>query len=213
VPRILGADVCARSRRWWGWSRICFDLSQVDAAAFRTDARSIAVADAVRHAVELCDHDARAKSIGVHTDLTSAADARCSAKLARVLDSLVDNAVRYTPTGGSVTVTATTVNGALELSVQDSGVGLTGGQRDRVVRAVLEGRRFALDERLRPRTDARPAHHPRTRGRDPRSQRTGWGSLFRVVIPDDRSLRGSGVAGGRPQLVHQLLGVKGLASA
>ena len=49
-----------------------FDLSQVDAATFRADTRSIAVADAVRQAVELCDHDARAKSIRVDTDLASA---------------------------------------------------------------------------------------------------------------------------------------------
>ena len=39
-----------------------FDLSQVDAATFRTDDRTIAVADAVRNAVELSDHDAQAKS-------------------------------------------------------------------------------------------------------------------------------------------------------
>jgi signal transduction histidine kinase len=77
----------------------------------------------------------------VHTDLVSAADARCSAKLARVLDSLVDNAVRYTPTGGSVTVTATAVNGVLELNVQDSGMGLTGEQRERVFEPFWRGDR------------------------------------------------------------------------
>ncbi len=116
-----------------------FDLSQVDGAAFRTDTRSIAVADAVRHAVELSDHDARAKRIRVCTELAAADGARCSAKLARVLDSLVDNAVRYTPEGGSVTVTATAVGDALELTVQDSGGGLTGEQKRRAFEPFWRG--------------------------------------------------------------------------
>ncbi len=173
-----------------------FDLSQVDAAAFRSDARSIAVADAVRHAVELCDHDARAKSIGVHTDLTSAADARCSAKLARVLDSLVDNAVRYTQTGGSVTVTATTVDGALELSVQDSGMGLTGAQRDRVFEPFWrgDGSRSTRGSGLGLTLAQRITHA--LGGEIHALSGPGGGSVFRVVIPDDRSLQGSGVAGG-----------------
>jgi signal transduction histidine kinase len=166
-----------------------FDLSQVDAAAFRTDARSMPVADAVRHAAELCDHDARAKSIGVHTDLTSAADARCSAKLARVLDSLVDNAVRYTPTGGSVTVTATTVHGALELSVQDSGPGLTAEQRERAFEPFWRGdgsrstRGSGLGLTLAQRiTQALGGEIQALSG-------PGGGSVFRVIIPHDRSFQ------------------------
>ena len=105
-----------------------FDLSQVDAAAFRNDERFISVAEAVAHAVELCDHDARVKSITVSTNLASADGARCSAKLARVVDSLVDDAVRYTE-GGCVTITAACAAGALDFGVEDSGEGLDPDQR------------------------------------------------------------------------------------
>ena len=105
-----------------------FELSQVDGAALRADVRSISVADAVEHALELCRHDAAARGIRVDAELGAADAVRCSAKLARVVHSLVDNAVRYTPPGGSVSVTARAVDGALELTVRDSGVGLAPDQ-------------------------------------------------------------------------------------
>jgi signal transduction histidine kinase len=106
-----------------------FELSQVDASAFRNDVRSIPLVDAVDQAVELCIHDARERAIRIITDVSSVAGVRCSAKLARVIDSLVDNAVRYTPEGGLVTVRAAETDTGLEVTVEDSGGGLSAQQQ------------------------------------------------------------------------------------
>jgi len=42
----------------------------------------------------------------------------------QVLFNLLDNAVRFTPTGGAVTVSAHRHNGAVEVKVTDTGVGI-----------------------------------------------------------------------------------------
>ena len=42
----------------------------------------------------------------------------------QVLFNLVDNAVRFTPAGGEVTVSAHRSNGSIEVSVSDTGVGI-----------------------------------------------------------------------------------------
>jgi two-component system sensor histidine kinase TctE len=52
--------------------------------------------------------------------------------LPELVDNLIDNALRYTPAGGSVTVT-TSCNGALPyLSVEDTGPGIPASERSRV---------------------------------------------------------------------------------
>ncbi len=50
-------------------------------------------------------------------------------RLAQVLDNLISNAVKYTPDGGRVDVRAELDAGEVSLSVSDTGIGLTAGER------------------------------------------------------------------------------------
>ena len=142
-----------------------------------------------RHAVELCDHDARVKSItrahrpgiGRRRPLLRQAGsgARLAGRQRRPLH----------PEGGCVTVTAARPtarsSSAWRTPARDSPGAATTG-----VRAVLAGRRLALDRRLRARTDARAADHPRTRRRDPCSQRAGRWLALSCRDPRPPSRRG-----------------------
>jgi PAS domain S-box-containing protein len=53
-------------------------------------------------------------------------------KLRQVLDQLVSNAVKYSPDGGTVTVSARRTAEAIELAVSDEGVGVPPAERDRI---------------------------------------------------------------------------------
>lgn len=53
-------------------------------------------------------------------------------KLRQVLDQLVSNAVKYSPEGGTVTVSARRVEEAVELAVADEGVGIPQSERERI---------------------------------------------------------------------------------
>jgi PAS domain S-box-containing protein len=62
-------------------------------------------------------------------------DCRASAdpeKLRQVLDQLVSNAVKYSPGGGTVTVSAARGPEAVEVAVADEGVGIAPSERDRI---------------------------------------------------------------------------------
>jgi PAS domain S-box-containing protein len=53
-------------------------------------------------------------------------------KLRQVLDHLISNAVKYSPTGGTVTVSARCIDDAVQLAVVDEGVGIPQSERERI---------------------------------------------------------------------------------
>ena len=52
--------------------------------------------------------------------------------LAQALANLIDNAIKYTPTGGAVRVGAITAGGHAELSIADNGPGVPEAERARI---------------------------------------------------------------------------------
>jgi signal transduction histidine kinase len=55
-------------------------------------------------------------------------------KLGQVLAHLLDNAVRYSPAGGTVTVAARRRDDAVEVSVEDEGIGISHADQERIFR-------------------------------------------------------------------------------
>ena len=70
-------------------------------------------------------------------------------KLGQVLAHLLDNAVRYSPAGGTVTVAARRREDAVEVSVEDEGVGIPHAEQERIFRKFYRG------DRPRPERSAR----------------------------------------------------------
>jgi signal transduction histidine kinase len=60
-------------------------------------------------------------------------------KLGQVLAHLLDNAVRYSPAGGTVTVAARRREDAVEVSVEDEGVGIPHAEQERIFRKFYRG--------------------------------------------------------------------------
>ena len=54
------------------------------------------------------------------------------ARLRQVLGNLIDNAVKYSPEGGEVRVTAAALNGSVRISVRDDGPGIPRDQQERI---------------------------------------------------------------------------------
>ncbi len=65
------------------------------------------------------------------------------ARLRQVLGNLIENAVKYSPEGGEVRVSAVAANGAVRIAVRDGGPGIPGDQQARIFekfgRADVEG--------------------------------------------------------------------------
>jgi signal transduction histidine kinase len=68
--------------------------------------------------------------------LTAQADPE---KLRQVLEQLVSNAVKYSPGGGVVSVTAKRRDDSVELAVTDQGVGIPAAERERIFAKFYKG--------------------------------------------------------------------------
>ena len=116
-------------------------VAQVDTGAISIQLAEIDVAEVVNQAVRAAggENGALAHRLVVSLDegpLAAEADAD---KLSQVLAHLLDNAIRYSPAGGTVTVAARRRDDAVEVSVEDEGVGIPAAEHGRIFRKFYRG--------------------------------------------------------------------------
>jgi signal transduction histidine kinase len=101
-----------------------FELTQLDAGAILVESERARIDDVVHAAIAAVEHEAQAKGLTLVAELDGAGDTPCSPRLVRVLQNLLGNAIRHTPSQGSVRLEATRSSDAIELAVQDTGEGI-----------------------------------------------------------------------------------------
>lgn len=115
--------------------RIANDLNDVSGAEegrFELDSHPVPVAELVDHAVATFRPRFAAKGVELAAGADRGVVIADAQRVGQVLGNLLDNALRHTPSGGRVHVSAETVSGEARISVTDSGDGLTPDHRDRV---------------------------------------------------------------------------------
>ncbi len=117
------------------------DLSRLDSGSVELHTEPVDLAELTRSVAgefhpRLAEH---------HTELVldvpnEGPSASCDReRVAQIMRILLDNALRHTPDGTDVTVSATRYNGATELTVADSGPGLPAGARAKVFERFYTG--------------------------------------------------------------------------
>jgi signal transduction histidine kinase len=103
-----------------------FELARIDAGALTLELREISLAGVVESCVRGLEAEAQRRNIRLETHLDAAPPARCAPeKVERVLLNLLANALRHTPSDGSVAVRIEETPGEVRISVDDSGAGIT----------------------------------------------------------------------------------------
>ena len=102
------------------------DLSKVEAGRMELDLTTFSVPMAIDNALTLIKERASRHGIALECTVDPAlgdidADER---KFKQILLNLLSNAVKFTPEGGRISVAARPINGAVEVSVSDTGIGI-----------------------------------------------------------------------------------------
>ena len=110
-----------------------FELSRIETRSLELDVADVPVSELAEACVRSLQPQADA--LGVHLIVGCDGDgrARCAPdKIERVLMNLLTNALRHTPSDGSVAVHVRRLNGSVTVSVEDTGAGLPEGDLDHV---------------------------------------------------------------------------------
>jgi two-component system sensor histidine kinase BaeS len=118
-------------------ARLVDDLQAVSRAEERQlqlDVRASEPAGLLDRAARAAEPAAQAKDITIVVDVAQRLPLIIvdEDRFAEVLGNLVDNALRHTPSGGTVTLTAQTAHAEVELAVTDSGSGIAPEHLDRI---------------------------------------------------------------------------------
>ena len=99
-------------------------LSHLESNGMELHMAKIAVTDLVRLALERVEKSAAAKRISINTVSTNGAVAGDEASLIQVLVILLDNAIKYSPVGSTVTITSQAKGNDTVVTVSDHGAGI-----------------------------------------------------------------------------------------
>jgi signal transduction histidine kinase len=122
-----------------------FELSQIESGALRLEAMRVDLSLLISETVSA--YQVRAGESGVRLELDTPGNGRADSayveadpeRLQRVLRNILDNALRHTPPGGTIQVSAAAAPDEAQLSVNDSGPGVGSDELERIFDRFYRG--------------------------------------------------------------------------
>lgn len=109
------------------------EITETESGAARLRLEDVDVAELVRDACDLFQTVAEDRRIVLSGELPAECTLRADRqRLQRVIANLVDNALKYTPPGGRVTITLREDAGRVRLAFEDTGVGMPPAETTRI---------------------------------------------------------------------------------
>ncbi len=139
--RDMAVTVIEESDQLVGQINTILELAEIDAGIRVLAMQKIDLAEIVQKAVELYLPAAEERKIlfSVQMDAQPHTLAGNRNSLQRLLANLLDNAIKFTPTGGKVSIRLTTENRRLILSVADTGPGIAEEDKEHIFNRFYRG--------------------------------------------------------------------------
>jgi signal transduction histidine kinase len=121
------------------------DLSRIEAGAYKVNCSEVDLAEVVHNCIMIERHAAEAHGQRLEAELPAQLPPAFSDRgaLRRVLCSLIENAIKYTPEGGRIIVSAYPADDVLAVSVADTGCGINAEDIPHVFEKFYRGRPIA----------------------------------------------------------------------
>jgi signal transduction histidine kinase len=116
------------------------DITEAESGVMRLTRESTSIADLLANVIELYQVVAEEKQITVSTQVDAGCVAPVDAvRMRQVFANLMDNALKYTAEGGSVSVRCRAADAAIVVEVTDTGMGISAEEQPRIWARLYRG--------------------------------------------------------------------------
>jgi signal transduction histidine kinase len=134
------ADAVEEAERLNAMLCTIMDISEVQAGALKLDLETFELEPVVATLVDLYDDVAQDKNITVHAQIDPAGKITADRnRLQLLVSNLLDNAIKYTPEGGRVDLSAAFTPSDVSITVRDSGIGIDPADLPRIWERLYRG--------------------------------------------------------------------------
>jgi signal transduction histidine kinase len=118
-----------------------FQVSQLDSGGIPLDLQAASISDLISDTLENFSSVAAQQGVSLSGHATTGVDPVCMdvQRIGRVLNNLINNALRHTPSGGSIIIEAKPMSESILVSVQDSGEGISEADMPRIFDRFYRG--------------------------------------------------------------------------
>ena len=140
VAREALADCVEESDKVLVMLRTLMDITEAESGVMKLNLEQTSIPGLLTSAVDLYEMIAEEKRITVTKDFSPPCEAQVDAvRMRQVFANLLDNAIKYTPEGGSVEVSCRPGNGRVYIVVKDSGMGIPADEQPRIWERLYRG--------------------------------------------------------------------------
>lgn len=185
-----GTIIYSEATRMYRMVLDLLDLARLDSGIADLERVQVDLSGVIATVVEKMTPQARQAQINLTSDITTLLPVRGDAdRLSQVITNLVDNALKYTPAGGNVSIKAGQEDGKIEITISDTGAGISSADLPHIFDRFYQtdksrrgGTAHGVGLGLAIAREIILAHH----GSLDVSSSPGLGSTFLVKIPIDR---------------------------
>ncbi|HZM05071.1 MAG TPA: HAMP domain-containing sensor histidine kinase [Candidatus Saccharimonadales bacterium] len=178
------ADCVEESERVLSMVKTLMDIAEAEAGTMRLDRKPFDLCQLIREIVDMYQYVAEEKKITVLTELPENCQASVDPnRMRQAFGNLLDNALKYTPAGGTVTISASRTDAQAIVRFRDTGLGIPEAEQNRIWDRLYRGDKSrsqrGLGLGLSVVRAVVQAHH----GAATVKSKPGEGSEFEVILP------------------------------
>ena len=140
IEREALVDCIEESERLLAMLNTLMDISAAETGTMKLQPQPVDLCDLVREVVELYEYVAEEKKVNVQVDLPAPVITTVDRiRMRQVFANLLDNAVKYTPANGSVTISARNEAEFVKVIFRDTGIGIPAEEQEKIWARLYRG--------------------------------------------------------------------------